>query len=59
VNDHMHLLAPRALTDAVKTAAARQLTSNSEYVRRALIERLRADGIDPAQFTPAQPNAAA
>jgi hypothetical protein len=55
----MHLLAPRALTDAVKTAAARQLTSNSEYVRRALIERLRADGIDPAQFTPAQPNAAA
>jgi hypothetical protein len=47
VNASLHVLAPRSLTDAVKEAAARELTSNSEYVRRAVIARLRADGIDP------------
>jgi hypothetical protein len=50
VNASLHVLAPRSLTDAVKEAAARELTSNSEYVRRAVIERLRADGIDPARL---------
>jgi hypothetical protein len=52
VNASLHVLAPRSLTDAVKAAAARELTSNSEYVRRAVIARLRADGIDPASFSP-------
>ena len=50
MNASLHVLAPRSLTDAVKEAAARELTSNSEYVRRAVIARLRADGIDPARF---------
>jgi hypothetical protein len=53
VNASLHVLAPSSLTAAVKEAAARELTTNSEYVRRAVIERLRADGFDPAQ-----PNAA-
>jgi hypothetical protein len=56
VNDSLHVLAPRSLTAAVKEAAARELTTNSEYIRRAVIAQLRADGIDPTQ--PAQPNAA-
>ena len=59
MNGSLHVLAPRSLTAAVKAAAARELTTNSEYVRRAVIERLRADGIDPTQFGSAQPNAAA
>jgi hypothetical protein len=59
VNASLHVLAPRSLTDAVKAAAARELTSNSEYVRRAVIERLRADGIDPASFSPTREDACA
>jgi hypothetical protein len=55
----LHVLAPRSLTDAVKKAAARELTSNSEYVRRAVIARLRADGIDPASFSPPREGACA
>jgi hypothetical protein len=59
VNASLHVLAPRSLTDAVKAAAARELTSNSEYVRRAVIARLRADGIDPASFSPTREDACA
>ena len=59
MNGSLHVLAPRSLTDAVKAAAARELTSNSEYVRRAVIARLRADGIDPASFSPARQDACA
>lgn len=59
MNASLHVLAPRSLTDAVKAAAARELTSNSEYVRRAVIERLRADGIDPATFLLAREDACA
>jgi hypothetical protein len=44
----LHVLAPRSLTDAIKEAAARDLTTSSEYVRRALLDRLRSDGIVPA-----------
>jgi hypothetical protein len=44
----LQLVAPRALTAAIKTAAAREMCTVSEYSRRALILKLRADGIDPA-----------
>jgi hypothetical protein len=54
----IQVLAPSSLTAAIKEAAARDLTSNSEYVRRALLERLRSDGIDPTRFAPLQSNAA-
>jgi hypothetical protein len=53
----LHVLAPKSLAAAVKEAARRELTSNSEYVRRALIARLRADGFDPASFSPAREDA--
>ena len=59
MNASLHVLAPSSLTAAVKEAAARELTTNSEYVRRAVIERLRADGFDPALYGRARPNAAA
>jgi hypothetical protein len=38
---------PPSLDEAVKLAATRELSTISEYVRRVLIDRLRADGIDP------------
>lgn len=46
----MQVRAPIALADAVKTAADRELTTISEYVRRALLEKLRGAGIDPAKI---------
>jgi hypothetical protein len=52
----IQLLAPPTLTAALKEAAAREMTTTSEYTRRALIEKLRADGIDLAR--PASPAAA-
>jgi hypothetical protein len=44
----LQLYAPAALTAALKLAADRELTTMSEYVRRTLIARLRAEGIDPS-----------
>ena len=53
----LQILAPSSLTAAIKAAAAREMTTASEYSRRALIERLRADGIDPAAFAPVREGA--
>jgi hypothetical protein len=50
MNASLHVLAPESLTAAVKAAAARDLTTASEYVRRAVVERLRSDGVDPARL---------
>jgi hypothetical protein len=58
MNASLHVLAPESLTAAVKEAARRDLTTSSEYVRRALVERLRSDGIDPASLAQPQSNAA-
>jgi hypothetical protein len=41
---------PSVLPLAVERAAVRQCMTPSEYVRRSVIERLKADGIDPAQL---------
>ena len=47
----LQLCVPPMLTAAVKVAADREMTTISEFVRRVLIDRLRADGIDPATAT--------
>ena len=39
-----------ALPRDIDEAAAKQFTTPSEYVRRSLFDRLKADGIDPASF---------
>jgi hypothetical protein len=54
----LHVLAPKSLAAAVKEAARRDLTTSSEYIRRALVERLRHDGIDPVRFASLHTNAA-
>lgn len=46
--DTLRVRCPAALPAAIDIAAGRALMSSSEYVRRSSIERLRADGIDPA-----------
>lgn len=41
---------PPALPLAVEKAAFGQLMTASEYVRRSIVARLKADGIDPSEF---------
>jgi hypothetical protein len=44
----LRIRCPASLPVAIDTAAARNLMTASEYVRRSVIDRLRADGIDPS-----------
>jgi hypothetical protein len=46
----IQIRAPEFLTKALDRAADRRLTSLSDYIRIALLDRLRADGVDPAQL---------
>jgi metal-responsive CopG/Arc/MetJ family transcriptional regulator len=46
----LQIRAPEFLTDALDRAADKRLTSRSDYIRVALLDRLKADGIEPAQF---------
>jgi hypothetical protein len=55
----IQVLVPSSISAAIREAATRELTSNSEYVRRAVIARLRSDGVDPAGFTPVEHQASA
>jgi hypothetical protein len=45
--DSLRIRCPASLPLAIEAAAARNLMTASEY-RRSVIDRLRADGIDPA-----------
>ena len=38
---------PSILPVAIEKGAAQNLMTSSEYVRRSIIDRLKADGIDP------------
>ena len=51
----IQIRAPEMLAKALDSAADRWLTSRSDYVRAALIDRLRADGIDLERTGPATP----
>jgi len=44
----IQIRAPEFLTKALDQAADKRLTSRSDYIRIALLDRLRADGVDPA-----------
>jgi hypothetical protein len=45
--DSIRIRCPASLPVAIDKAATRHLMSSSEYVRRSVIDRLRADGIEP------------
>jgi hypothetical protein len=44
----IQIRAPEFLTKALNSAADKRLTSRSDYIRIALLDRLREDGIDPS-----------
>ena len=46
----IHIRVEELIEAALELAAARQFTSKSEYLRRALLNGLRADGIDPSEL---------
>jgi len=43
---------PWSIVAAVRSATDRKMTTVSEYVRAAVLVKLRTDGFDPAKFTP-------
>ena len=47
--DSFRVRCPASLPAAIDAAAARHLMTASEYVRRSIIDRLKADGIDPGR----------
>ena len=46
-SERLKFRCPPALVQMVEQAATREMTSTSEYLRRAALEKLRADGIAP------------
>jgi hypothetical protein len=48
--DRVLIRCPASLPPAIDRAAAKNLMTASEYVRRSVIDRFRADGIDPTQL---------
>ena len=46
-DDRLALNIPASLRAALDRAAARRFTTPSEYTRQSLIERMRADGVEP------------
>ena len=43
----LQIRAPEVLSDAIDRAADSRLQSKSEYIRMAVVDRLKADGIEP------------
>jgi hypothetical protein len=42
----LQIRAPEILSTAINTAAGQRFQSKSDYIRSAVVDRLRADGID-------------
>jgi metal-responsive CopG/Arc/MetJ family transcriptional regulator len=42
----LQVRAPEALTDALDAAANKRMVNRSDYIRVALLDRLKADGIE-------------
>jgi len=55
----IQIRAPEFLAKPLDSAADRRLTSRSDYIRSALLDRLKADGIDASPIVAAQGNEAA
>jgi hypothetical protein len=51
----IQIRAPEFLAKALDSAAGRLLTSRSDYIRIALLDRLKVDGIDPAILNAKKP----
>jgi len=49
----LRIRTPERLPGAIAAAADRKMTTASEYVRQAIIERLKADGLDLEELSAA------
>jgi hypothetical protein len=45
----IYLRCPASLPSAIDLAARKNFMTSAEYMRRSIIDRIKADGIDPAQ----------
>jgi hypothetical protein len=45
-SSYLRIRTPEKLPAAIAAAADKKLTTSSEYARQAIIERLKADGLD-------------
>jgi hypothetical protein len=55
----LQIRVPMSFADSLKQVAAREMTSLSGLIRQVLIDRLKAEGIDPAKLIDAdEPSAA-
>jgi hypothetical protein len=52
----IQIRAPEFLTKALDSAADKRLTSRLDFIRIALLDRLRADGIDSAPAASSSPD---
>jgi hypothetical protein len=50
---YIRIRTPQVLPDAIAVVADRKMTTSSEYVRRAVIEKLKADGLDIEELSAA------
>jgi hypothetical protein len=50
--NQLSVLVPDQLRAALNFAAERRYTTPSEYCRQAVIERMRADGVEPTLVQP-------
>jgi len=48
--NRLAVMMPEQLRAALEHAAARRFTDASEYARQGIIEKMRADGIEPTQI---------
>ena len=48
----IYLRCPQSLPPAIRRAAQLRMTSSSSYVRAAVLDRLKADGINPFDTAP-------
>jgi hypothetical protein len=46
---YLRIRTPETLTDAVARAADDRMTTSSEYVRQAILARLKSDGFEPSR----------
>jgi hypothetical protein len=46
----LHLRMPASMPPVIGRAAEKNLMTSSEYIRRSVIDRLKADGFDPTSF---------
>ena len=47
MTETLNVRVPMRLADALERAAADKLQTRSEYVRQAVLDRLRRDGVEP------------